>query len=80
MHSKLTDDQQQQLTKWLVPGSKLRVSYGEDNPGNILVEIRALVDDQIVYRVWVKRGRWIYHIDDRYFFEYRMEMGRLSKR
>ena len=76
----LTDSQQRKLDKWLVPGSKLRIFYREGSPGNMALEIRALVDDQIVYRVWSHRKGWIYHIDIRYGFELWMMDGRLSKR
>ena len=80
MDSELTESQQRKLTKWLVPGSKLRVFYREGNPNNMALEIRGWVDDQIVYRVWSSRKGWMYHLEIRYMFELWMENGRLSKR
>lgn len=57
------------LDEWLQPGVSLRVYYGPDNPFNGVLHIRALVDDQIVYREWsYKKQRWNYKIEIRYYF------------
>lgn len=72
----LTKAQEEELASWLVPGTVLRVYYGEGNPNNATIEIRGIVDDQVVYRSGAKGA---YRIVDRYQFELWMEKGRLSK-
>jgi hypothetical protein len=68
------------LDEMLQPGQKIKVFYGEGNINNEIRHIRAIVDnDFIVYRVWSKRNRmWMYNIADKYNFEVKYEMGRLS--
>lgn len=48
----------------LVPGSRVRVFYSEGNVNNCIRHIRAVVDDQVVFRVWsVRKQTWRYHVE-----------------
>jgi len=66
------------LEDMLQPGQKVKVYFNKGNPNNRTRHIRAIVDDEwIVYKTATGKG-WRYHVDHRYDFEYKFEMGRLS--
>ncbi len=76
----LTDEQSVLLESWLFPDSKLRVFYNDNNVNNMDIEIRALVDNQVVYCQKNKYGeRGLYHIVSHYTFELWLMDGHLSK-
>jgi hypothetical protein len=68
------------LDKMLQPGNKVHVFYNDNNINNQIRHIRAIVDeDQIVYRVWSKKGYWRYFVTGRYEFELKYENGVLTR-
>lgn len=67
------------LDEMLQPGNKVRVFYNDNNINNQIRHIRAIVDeDQIVYRVWSKKGYWRYFVTSRYEFELKYANGVLT--
>lgn len=49
-------------------GDSFRLFYGEDNPFNKLIHVRAVVDDShVVYRYW-QDFRWVYVMESAAFF------------
>lgn len=61
---------QKPLIDMLVPGAVIKLDYGENNPNNKTMHVRAIVDDDmIVYRVWSQSKQiWRYHVEGVYFF------------
>ena len=51
------------LEELLIPGQKVKISFGKGNINNKTVHVRAIVDDRIVvYTVWDKyRQDWRYN-------------------
>lgn len=55
---------------YVKPGATLRLFWGEGHPGNRLIHIRAIVDDEyVVYRWWSRRNGWLYKIEWGHWFE-----------
>jgi hypothetical protein len=70
-----------EVTALLQPGQKVRFDYGEPSPNNRVCHIRAIIDEEyIAFRVWSKtRRRWLYYIDDVYFFQGAYALGYLKR-
>lgn len=68
------------LEEMLLPGNKLKIDYGPDNPNTLVIHIRALIDCQyIVYRYWSRaKQNWRYRVEWVYMFELWFEDGRLK--
>ncbi len=70
------------LIEMMQPGNSVRVFYSAksvDNPNNQVCHIRAIVDEQIVYRIWSYRYKsWSYRIVDMYEFHLRYIDGYLE--
>jgi hypothetical protein len=65
----MTNDDEFSLPDYVVPGATIRWFWGEGNPNNKLVHIRAIVDDEwVVYRWWSRRKGWRYKIEWAYWF------------
>lgn len=51
----------------ITAGKSFRIYYGEGNVNNRTIHIRAIVDDQVVYRFWVRsKRRWQYEVESTY--------------
>jgi hypothetical protein len=63
-------------------GGKLKIFYNKGNINNNKIEIRGIVDDEIiVYKTWLKRkGYWDYRITDKYFMSLLIKAGNLFLR
>jgi len=64
------------------PGRSFREDWGEGNPNNRVIHIRAIVDDDYyVYRCWSKsKQRWIYNVDSVIWFRMLCKDGVLEER
>ena len=69
------------LDKWLIPYARLQVFYGEDDPRNSILHIRAIVDDEwVVYRTWLMaQQQWKYVMNRRSLFEQVNQNGYLRR-
>ena len=52
-------------------GKKYRIFWGEGNPNNKTIHVRAVVDEyQVVYKQWFSRKqRWCYSVRDMTWFD-----------
>lgn len=67
------------LPDYVLPGASLRLSYGEGNPNNKLIHIRAIVDDEwVVFRRWSHRRGWVYVVEWAYWFWLLENDGRVT--
>jgi len=63
------------------PGEKYKIFYNKNNINNKVIHIRAIVDDyQIICRHWSRyKQRWIYTIENEYYFYLLNESDSISK-
>ena len=58
-----------QMPAYIKPGATLRLFWGEGNPNNQTIHIRAIVDDEyVVSRFWSHSKGWRYQIEWGYWF------------
>lgn len=69
-----------ELSRWLQPGRKVRQYFNPGNPNNRVEHIRAIVDDdQVVVRWWSKgKQRWVYEVRGRGWYEMLYHKGNLQ--
>lgn len=59
------------------PGAVIREFWGVGNMNNRTVHVRAVVDEQVVFRVWLKHKRiWRYDVVSQYSIGRRLREGR----
>lgn len=63
----------------LKPGDKIKLFYNEGNLNNRVMHIRAIIDDQVVYRISTKDG-WVYRIQHMVDFDFMNKKGHLLLR
>lgn len=58
-----------------VPGEKYKLFYDKDSPNNMIIHIRAIVDDDfVVFRTWSKNKKdWRYHVEYHCWFTERID-------
>ena len=80
----MSDDLSQEyeaLRNKLRPGTSWHLFWGEGNPNNRLIHIRAVVDDmQVVSRYWNRHEqRWVYEVDSLYWYYLLDSEGRIEE-
>lgn len=66
------------LPDWIKAGESFRDRTNPNCP--ILYHIRGVVDDRVVMRVWNRsKNRWVYFVEDPYFFFLRRETLQLLR-
>jgi hypothetical protein len=75
----MSDEIDTSLPDYVRPGATLRLFWGEGNPNNGLIHIRAIVDgENVVYRKWSRRKGWRYVVEWSYWFRLLDENGRVT--
>lgn len=77
-----THDHATTRSQMLEVGQTWRVDFGEGNPNNQTIHIRAVVDDAyVVFRAWSKRKqRWMYAVEPRCYFDLRIRDGFMKQK
>lgn len=64
------------LPGWVKPLAIVKIFYGEGNPNNLLIHIRAIVDeDRVVYYYETRKGGIYYEIKSLYWIALCIEKG-----
>ena len=81
MTNKETTIPSSELTAMLQPGNKIRVNFGENMPGNCLIHIRAIVDDECIIFEKRKDGeqQWGHYTETYDYFRKMHDAGYLNK-